>query len=563
MDEQLSTEPADVLRSLRATRRRRRIVDFDPFEALYRAYLTGIGLTIALLVGSTLTGDGKVSAAEVVRIARDGGPVLGMAVALVFAIGLRSGGRGGPLVIEAADVRHVLMAPIDRSVALRGPAIRQLRFLILLGGGAGAVAGLLAQRRLPGAPAAWIACGAVAGAASVMGGFGLATMASGRRVGRWWGGLLALAVLAWSGADLWLGTVTSPATLIGRLALWPLATHAVDVLGPLIAVAAAATGLSLVGGTSLEASERRASLVGQIRFAATLQDLRTVIVLRRQLAQELPRQRPWIRMPRAIPQAWLAGMPEGGRLPTRRPPTRRLPLWRRGWHGILRWPALRFARVAVLGAVAGLALVGVWRGTTPLFVIAGLALYVAGLDASEPLAQEVDHPDRRDSYDVPAGILHLRQLGPPAVLMVLVAFVGVLAAAAVTGGSTVTWQIGAVMAVPAALCGLGAAVVSVLKGTPTAVSSQAALMPEAAGARAMARLLWPPTIAVLGVIPILAARDAHAHGHPVVAAVAGLEQLVAVLVIGMLAWVRWQVEAHAWFAKQMEAMQPAKSSELG
>ena len=34
---------------------------------------------------------------------------------------------------------------------------------------------------------------------------------------------------------------------------------------------------------SPEAAERRSSLVGQIRFAATLQDVRTVIVLRRQL----------------------------------------------------------------------------------------------------------------------------------------------------------------------------------------------------------------------------------------------------------------------------------------
>ena len=120
-----------VLSDLRSARRRRRIADFDPFEALYRAYLTGITLAVAVLVLSALTGDGKVSAAEAARITHHGGPFVGVAVALAFAVGLRSGGRGGPLVIEAADVRHVLLAPVDRSLALRGPAVRQLRFACL------------------------------------------------------------------------------------------------------------------------------------------------------------------------------------------------------------------------------------------------------------------------------------------------------------------------------------------------------------------------------------------------------------------------------------------------
>ena len=324
-----------------------------------------------------------------------------------------------------------------------------------------------------------------------------------------------------------------------------------------MALAATAAGLALVGGTSLEASERRASLVGQIRFAATLQDLRTVIVLRRQLAQELPRQRPWIRLPRAVPKSWLATAvgPERARLHHRW-----FPVWRRGWHGILRWPALRFARVGVLGAVAGLSLVGVWNGTTPLVVVAGLALYVAGLDAAEPLAQEVDHPDRRDSYDVVAGVLQLRQLGPPAVLMLLVGAVGVAAAAAATGGVTTTWQVGAVMAVPATLCGLAAAATSVVKGAPPPLSSQASLVPEAAGARAMARLLFPLLMAVIGVLPVIAARDAAMHHHPILPALVSLEQLVLLVVIGFLAWVRYQDDAHSWWQQQMGEVAKAKES---
>src|SRR5258708_21695770 len=93
------------------------------------------------------------------------------------------------------------------------------------------------------------------------------------------------------------------------------------------------------------------------------------MVLRRQLAQEAPRGRPWIRLPRAIPWAWLR--PEGSRPAATGPaapgraPVRHLPVWRRGWHGVLRWPALRWARLVVLGALAGAALAGVWRGAPP------------------------------------------------------------------------------------------------------------------------------------------------------------------------------------------------------
>jgi hypothetical protein len=547
-------EPGDrqrqVLSDLRSARRRRRIADFDPFEALYRAYLTGILLAVAVLVLSALTGDGKVSPVEASRVAHHGGPFVGLVIALAFAIGLRSGGRGGPLVIEAADVRHVLLAPVDRSVALRGPALRQVRFACLVGVAAGAVAGLLALRRLPGAPAAWVAVGAVVGGLAVAGAYGLAMLMSGPRLGRWIAGGLAVAVVAWSGLDVALGTTSSPASLLGQLALWPLAVHPLDVAGAGVALVALAGGLAAIGGLSLEASERRAGLVGQMRFAATLQDVRTVIVLRRQLAQELPRQRPWVRLPRAVPRAWL-----GPDRATRREPAphRRFPVWRRGWHGILRWPALRWARVAVLGAIAGASLYGVWQGTTPLIVVAGLALYIAGLDAVEPLAQEIDHPDRREEFDLPAGRLHLRQLEAPAAVMVLVGAVALLTAAAISGGARTTWQVGAIMLVPAALSSLGAAAVSVIKGPPPPFTPQQSLVPEAAGARAMGRLLWPPTISVLAVLPVLAGREAARHGHPVAAATAAAEQLVVFLIVGLVAWVRWQEEAHRWFDQQMEA----------
>jgi hypothetical protein len=300
-------------------------------------------------------------------------------------------------------------------------------------------------------------------------------------------------------------------------------------------------GLRGVSGTSLEASERRASLVGQLRFAATLQDVRAVIVLRRQLALERPRSRPWVSVVGGRRAWW--------------------PVWRRGFRGILRWPAARFARLALLGAVAGLAALAAWRGTTPLIVVSGLALFIAGLDAVEPLAQEVDHPDRRDSYPLLAGQLHLRQLGPPACVMVGTALFGALVAYAVSGLATRALALGAVLAVPAALAALTGATVSVVKGPPPPLAPQQWISIETAGIRLAGRLLWPPLLAILGVLPLLAGRAAiHAVPHPPlrpigpVAAVAAFVPAI-LLVAGMgAAWVRFQEEAHAWWDKAVASV---------
>ena len=144
------------------------------------------------------------------------------------------------------------------------------------------------------------------------------------------------------------------------------------------AIVLVAVGLALLGRTSLEAAERRSRLVGQLRFAATLQDLRTVVVLRRQLAMELPRLRPWVRVPvrgnrpgaRCSPAA--CGACSGGRR-----------------RGVARLVLLGGDRRAWRCAARG-------RARRRSSLLAGLALFVAGLDTVEALAQEVDHPSRRD-----------------------------------------------------------------------------------------------------------------------------------------------------------------------
>ncbi|MDQ6838056.1 MAG: hypothetical protein M3137_06900, partial [Actinomycetota bacterium] len=127
MDEDLESDAARVaLVDLRRARRRRRTEDFDPFDALYKVYITAVLLGVAVWLLSGVTGDTRVDHATVARVAGHGPQIVGAVIGVCLAIGLRSGGRGGPLVIEAADVRHVLLSPVDRTVALRPVAIRQL-----------------------------------------------------------------------------------------------------------------------------------------------------------------------------------------------------------------------------------------------------------------------------------------------------------------------------------------------------------------------------------------------------------------------------------------------------
>lgn len=561
IDDDLLAAERRVMADLRRARRRRRTASFDPFEALYRAYITGVLGAVAVWLLSGVIGDTRVGAAEASRVAAHGATWMGLAFALVFAVGLRSGGRGGPLALEAADVRHVLLSPVDRGLALRGPAIRQLRFAAAVATGVGAVGGLLAYRRLPGEVLEWVACGGFAAACATVGSLGLALVASGRRFGPRVGSLLALAVLAWSALDLATGTVTSPAGFLAEVALWPLRFRPLGLIGPVAAVAAVLAGLQVVGGSSIEAAERRAALVGQIRFAATLRDLRTVMVLRRQLAQELPRQRPWVRLPRTVDIASLAvggaaGGPaaragNGAGTPARH--RRRLfPVWRRGWHGVLRFPATRLARIAVLGAAAGAAMVGAWRGTTALVIVAGLALYVAGLDAVEPLSQELDHPDRCDSYEVEQGVLLVRALGPPFTMMLAVALIGYGVAVAISGGSAVAVGVGAVLVVPAALAATAGAALSATQGPPPLFSSTDSLMPpELAGIKSILRMLLPPLIAICGLLPALAGRHP-AAGVPPASPVASLVVPV-VLLVGLAGmYIRYRANLSKWWREAME-----------
>jgi hypothetical protein len=409
-------------------------------------------------------------------------------------------------------VHHVLLSPVDRATALRGPAVRTLRFSAFVGAGVGAVAGLAAAGRLPASTIAFVAAGMVTGVLTALLAVGTALVVSGHRWPMWVADLLALALVGLSVLDIAEGTTVSPGTWLGALALSPLEVRPVAAAGIAVALAVPLVGLAGVGGTSLEASLRRAGLVGQLRFAVTMQDLRTVVLLRRQLAQERLRSRPWIRL--------------------RTKDGVRLPVFRRDWHGLLRFPTVRVVRMAGLGVVAGLALHGAWSGTTPLFVVAALAIFVAALDAIEPLSQEADRPGAWAALPVPDGKLLVRHLTAPAILMALVGLIA-LGGAEIAGPSLVALQLAAVVVPVASVAAVVAAAASVVMGPPDTLLRVS--FPEAAASSMIFRAVWPPGLVALALAPVLAARAADAPVPPWAAA-ANVALPILFVVAGVTAW---------------------------
>jgi hypothetical protein len=260
------------------------------------------------------------------------------------------------------------------------------------------------------------------------------------------------------------------------------------------------------------------------------------LVLRRQLAQERPRSQPWI------------------------PPLRTHathPVFQRGLRSVARWPASRIVRVFVLALVAGLALRGTWAGTTPLVLLAGLALWVAALDAAEPLGQEIDHPGRTDLYPFDRGALFLQHLPVVALVSVVTGLLAGVVALVPLGAPVPVGPALLVGAVGGLLAGCGA-VVSVVQGAPQAVDVLAVSTPEIAGMRTVVRTAWPPGLAVIGMLPLLAARAAErgiSEPPPMSAALLVVLPLAALAVL-VAGWVRFHDAIHEWMRTAMEQMSP-------
>ena len=527
-------DPAAALADLRSARRRKRVADIHWIDALYQVYLAALVSLAAVLLLSSWIGGERLGPLRTAQVLHDGPDIVGVGVALAILIGLRSGARGGPLAIEPADARHVLLAPIDRALALRSPALHQLRFAAFVAVVVGGIGGQLAVRRLGDEPVLWILSGAAFTLTTLGLAYGAALIAGGRRLSIAVANVVGLALLGWAVADavdpLRINIHYSPTGLVGTIPFWPLEFEPLALIATVLAIVFVLLGVTGLGGLSLEAAERRTRLVGQLKFAATLQDLRTVMVLRRQLAMELPRTKPWIR--------------ERG--------SGRLPVWHRGMRGVLRWPAARVVRLIGFGVVAGICLRGVANGTIPLVIVAGLALYLAALDGVESMAQEADHPGRNEAIPRPIGDLLVRHLGVGALVMTLVALVGAGVGVAVEP-SLGALAVAAIAVPAAALAASGGAALSVLQGIQEPSATWDLIPPEVAGMRSAFRIAGPPVLAVIGCLPVALARSALENGgDPFGAATTGA--IIALIFTALAAgWIHQREQIKAWFRDLQES----------
>ena len=515
------TTSSIALREMRRARRTRRLGELEWFEIAYRVYLAALFGGLAVMWLSDLVTDEPVTASQLAEVVERGPAVIGLVAVAAVAVGLRSGSDGGPISLEIGDARYLMLAPIPRREVLLRPVGQRMRSMAFAGAVIGAIAGQLAARRLPGSPAAWAASGATAAALTGLAFVAVAVVVHALAVPRWAATALALALLAAQCAAVAWGW-PGPGDGLGSLAMWGMRTHPIDLVAAGAVVVLAAVALLIADRLRLEQLTRRADLVSQLRFAVTVQDLRTVVLLRRQLRGERPRSTPWIGL---------------GRTSGRVNPT--VAVVHRGLRGLARYPAARLGRMAAMAVLAGLALVAVLRGTTPAVLPAGVALYLLGLDAIEPLSQEIDHPDVADGVPRQRGWLLLRHLAAPVVALTPFAIIG---AATVTVARPSALAAAFALALPVTLAGACGSVVSVVRDAADPLSAPtAAVPPEFAGASSFIRLAVPIVISTIPALTALAMRE-----FPEPATAVRMAVLDALLIAATATWVR---KGDEWRAK--------------
>ena len=481
------TTGVHALRDLSKARRRHFVEKTDLVNALYKLYMVGAALLVggSLLVG--LVQSAPLGSSVQRQVVSYGPSYLGLALALTVLAGLRSGSRGGPLAIQGADVRMVLLSGIPRSHFLRSKAMSQVRSMVppsLLVGG---LVGGIAHKALGAGTLRLVVEGAVLGLAGVLSFFAAGYMASGLRINKWMASLFGGAVVVWSFVDVYSRTSVFPGTWLGRFFF-----NQQDILLAVVTMAAVlalfALGHFLIPNVSLEMQEHRARLVGTLRFAATTRDIRTVILLRRQLSGEKSR---------------------GGRSPLARLQFGRgltAKVTKRSLESLYRWPIERFARFIFLAVMAGFSARIIWTGSFFPLAIAIVALYVAATDLLEPLSQFADHPDGVAGIGIPLSMVESRLLLVPFVGMIIFVLIGT-AATAVFGGFSLSLHVGLISAIPLAAASTTGAAVGVLRKQKS-VNTQA-LMPEVVAMTSVIVEILPFVIVASGFVAMVDAYNLH------------------------------------------------------
>ncbi len=572
---------ASVVSDLRRARRDRRLGDTEWFDVLYRVYLFALVGCIAVVVTSdSIRGlvDDDITTA---RLLARGPSIAGVLAALALGIGMRNGADGGPVSVESADVRHLLLAPLDRRRVLLRPIVQRFRsvaFALALGFG---VVGQLVARELDGSRAAWAGSGVLFGcllAALYVGG---AVVAHAVRVPRWVASAVSAVVVAWQGVAAWSAWTTDvdadggrpivgPASGIGDVLFWGIRQRSSDMFEVVSAVALVLAALLLGGRLRLEPLERRGQLVSQLRFAATVQDIRTVVLLRRQLRSETVRARSRFTSKRNAEKRHADRLvPIGGSAPTRRPQRveksgLRMPgfVWRRGFTAIGRLPASRLMRIVALSAVSGASASLAVTNSLLLLVPMVAAAFLLGLEAIEPLAQEIDRPDLTDGLPIARGWLFAHHLVAPAALLAVVSLIGA-SVASVLDPDHVAAAFG--LAVPLAWAGSIGGVVAAVKDAPDppGVADTTLLgadrgaespfaMPEFAGFSNVATAALPVVSSAACALPIVALSFEPTF-QTVWRSLVGVALCLALTVWWVVRRDRWAVGLRAFFAEGRRA----------
>ena len=385
----------EAMTALRGTRRKRRLGDVVWGDLAYRVYTTALASLVLVIFASGFVGDQELSASAVATVTADGPAWVGLFVASLVVLGLRSGLRSGPIALEGADVHHLLLAPVDRSAVLRRPVSGMVGYGAAGAALLGALVGALCAQRLPGSSSSWLLSGALFGLTCATLTLGTGLVTASRRVRRPILDLVVAALWLWSLLDAIDVVPDAPLSFVGSMLLWPLDVELVAALGTVLGIVLVVVGALIVGGLSIEAARRRTAAGGPAPLRGD---------------------------PAGPPVGHAAAPPARGRA-TAQPATHPAPPpVHRAVPGVRPGPPEPAAladgphrpRAWCCASAPALALRGVWDGTTPLVLVAGIAGYVAALDAIEPLAQEIDHPTTAGARTpIAQGMILVRHLVAP------------------------------------------------------------------------------------------------------------------------------------------------------
>ena len=223
-------------------------------------------------------------------------------------------------------------------------------------------------------------------------------------------------------------------------------------------------------------------------------------------------------------------------------------IWRRGFRSLRRLPASRLARIASLAIVGGVC-ASLAASSSLLFLLGTLAaLFLLGMEAIEPLSQEIDRPDITDGLPIERGRLFAYHLVAPAALLVVAAVLGAAAASILEPSHAAA---AFAIALPATLAGAIGPVAGAVLDAPTPIAvadtnimgtprdtEQSFVPPEFAGFSNAFSTFLPIVLTSLGLVPIVAMRFDPSAGTALRATIG------VALVFGLL--VRWVQRRDRW-----------------